>query len=89
MKQTDAAYTREHMLADLALANEIPLYTIPDDAEFTLDQHLAFGRLTDAIPGLLAEIDDLRGLVKTLEGALGEAYRQADAMEEELLYGDH
>lgn len=40
--------------ADLALANEIPLYSIPDDAPFTLDQQLAFQRLTAAVPALLA-----------------------------------
>lgn len=43
----------ESLRRDLALVNEIPLYAIPDDAPFTLDQHLAFQRLTDAIPALL------------------------------------
>ena len=58
---------------DLALVNEIPLYYIDhEDAasdhgeEFTLDQHLAFGRLTDALPALLDEVEDLRDEVADL-----------------------
>lgn len=50
---------------DLALVNEIPLYYIDHesaapDGEFTLDQHLAFNRLTDAIPSLLGDLEELR-----------------------------
>lgn len=42
---------------DLALVNEIPLYAIPDDVPFTLDQHLAFGRITEALPKLIAAVE--------------------------------
>ena len=49
----------EQIRADLALVNEIPLYAIPNDVEFTLDQHHAFQRLTDAIPVLLDRIAEL------------------------------
>lgn len=48
---------------DLALVNEIPLYTIPDDAEFTLDQHLAFGRLTDYVGPLTQVAEAARELL--------------------------
>lgn len=61
----------ERLRDDLALVERIPLYYIDHESaaptgEFTLDQHLAFGRLTDAIPGLLAELEELRDEVADL-----------------------
>lgn len=60
----------EAIRRDLALVNEIPLYTIPDNAPFTLDQHLAFQRLTDAIPGLI-EAAEKPGYATGYADALG------------------
>lgn len=63
----------DRIRADLALVEQIPLYYIDHEAsasdhgeEFTLDQHLAFGRLTDALPVLLDELEDLRDEVADL-----------------------
>lgn len=52
-----------YLRADVTHALEIPLYAIPDDAPFTLDQHLAFGRVMDALPKLLAVVEAAREVI--------------------------
>lgn len=73
-------YGGEQMLADLALINEIPLYAIPNDVPFTLDQHLAFLRLKDALPGLIAALAEAERNVDLLRGGYEVALAEIDTL---------
>jgi hypothetical protein len=77
------AYGPEQMLADLALINEIPLYAIPVDVPFTLDQHLAFLRLIDALPVLIAALDEAERNVDFLRGGYEVALADIAALRRE------
>lgn len=71
MTDSDHSSLLSALRADLALVEQIPLCELDGVEGFTLDMHMAFGRLTEAIPKMLA----------ALERAEQVAARQREALE--------
>jgi hypothetical protein len=55
----------DEVRADVKLVEQIPIYSIPNYVEFTLDQHQAFIRLIDAIPKMVEALERVERVAAT------------------------